>query len=81
MFNRIRAIVREVVEYLIANPGVSSFIAGEIILFAARVGFHVTMAQLSALAALLVPFVAGGHVVSHRIRSARAAARQASPLA
>lgn len=77
MLNRIRAALRAVVEYLIANPGASSLIAGEVVLYAARVGLHVTMGELSIIAAILVPLIAGGHVASHSIRMSRASAPKA----
>lgn len=45
--------------YLRDNPGAVSFIVGEGVLLAAKVGLHVTAAQLGAVVAVTLPLLLG----------------------
>jgi hypothetical protein len=78
MWAKVRAALQALVEYLKENPGAASVLAGWVVLAVAKLGLHVTEAELAAIAAILVPLIAGGHHAARRARErdARAAARR-----
>lgn len=69
----VKAIVKSAVTYLEDNPGVATLVGGYVVLGAAKLGLHVTLSELYAVAAVLIPLIAGGHLVARKGREKRAA--------
>ena len=68
MLAKFRELLREVALYLRENPGAATLIAGWVVVALARVGLHVTMDQLTALMAVLIPLIVGVHAGARRAR-------------
>ena len=66
MFARIRAALAAIIEYVEAAPGAVTLLGGEAVLLLARLGFNVSLSQLSAIMAIIIPLIVGVHVAARR---------------
>lgn len=67
----VKSIARSVAIYLQDNPGTVTLVGGWVVLGAAKLGLHVSLQQLYAIAAVLIPLIAGGHLMARKGRAAR----------
>lgn len=68
----VKAVLKSVAVYLQENPGTATLVGGWVVLAAAKLGFHVTLNELYVVAAVLIPVIAGGHLMARHGRAKRA---------
>lgn len=66
--DKLKAALRAVLVYLAKNPGATTIVLGWVVLAAAKVGLNVSVEQLTALFAVMVPILTGVHVAARRGR-------------
>jgi hypothetical protein len=54
--------------YMRENPGTVTLVGGWIVVGLAKLGLHVTVDQLTAIIAVLLPVIAGGHLAARKAR-------------
>jgi hypothetical protein len=75
---KFKAALSAVVAYLIANPGAASLLGSGLVLAFAKLGLHVSEAQLAAIAVSLLPLVVGVHVAARKAFKGQLAALAAA---
>lgn len=72
MLDRLKAALRAVAVYLQDNPGTATLVGGWAVLVLAKLGLHVTQAELYAIASILLPLIAAHHLTARHARARRA---------
>jgi hypothetical protein len=73
MLAKIRALLDEIIVYLQENPGTAALVGGWAVLVLTKLGLHVTIDQLYAIVAVLIPLLSALHLTARHGRAKRAA--------
>jgi hypothetical protein len=78
--NKIKSALAYLVVYLSNNPGTATMFGGFAVVALAKLGLHVSISQLYAIIAVLLPVIAGGHLAARHVRESAIAAHHQAML-